>query len=308
MSSPAAAISRRRASCAPISQPTGSVPAPPPDRPTMDDLSRRYPLWLCDVWGVVHNGQRSFPAAVAALRRHRANGGHVVLVTNAPRLSGEVRKQLDRLGVDQAAYDAVVTSGEVTRHLVARHAGKPIYHIGPPNDVSVMAGIDVVHGSIEDASVIVCVGLRDDRRDSLGDYEPLLDELRARDLEMICANPDKVVRVGDRLIYCAGALAERYAKKGGRVSMAGKPYAPIFDLAVSEASRLAGRQFARRDILMIGDGPETDVKGAADYGIACLFITGGIMLGDDSADAAQAHAQGASPHARIVASMPRLSW
>lgn len=274
----------------------------------MEELSRHYPLWLCDVWGVIHDGQRSFPDAVSALRRHRANDGHVVLVTNAPRLSGEVKKQLTRLGVDETAYDAIVTSGEVTRHLVARHAGKSIYHIGPPHDVSVMAGIDVKHGTIEEASVIVCVGLRDDRRDSLADYDQLLDALRARDLEMICANPDKVVRVGDRLIYCGGALADLYAKKGGRVAMAGKPYAPIFDLAVAEASRLAGRAFTKRDILMIGDGPETDVKGAADYGIDCLFITGGIMLADDSADEAHAHARGASPHARIVASMPRLSW
>ena len=274
----------------------------------MEDLSRRYPLWLCDVWGVIHDGQRSFPDAVSALRKHRANGGHVVLVTNAPRLSGEVKQQLVRLGVDNAAYDTVVTSGEVTRHLVAHHAGKLIYHIGPPHDVSVMAGIDVVHGSIEEASVIVCVGLRDDRRETVAHYDELLDQLRARDLEMICANPDKVVRVGDRLIYCGGAIADLYAKKGGRVAMAGKPYAPIFDLAVAEASRIAGRQFAKRDILMIGDGPETDVKGAADYGIDCLFITGGIMLGDDSSDEAEAHAKNASPHARIVASLPRLSW
>jgi HAD superfamily hydrolase (TIGR01459 family) len=274
----------------------------------MEDLSRRYPLWLCDVWGVIHDGQRNFPAAVSALRRHRENGGHVVLVTNAPRLSGEVKSQLARLGVDAAAYDAVVTSGEVTRHLVARHAGKSVYHIGPAHDVSVMKGIDVVHGSIEDASVIVCVGLRDDRRETPADYDALLDALRARGLEMICANPDKVVRIGDRLIYCGGAIADLYAKKGGRVAMAGKPYAPIFDLAVAEASRVAGRQFAKRDILMIGDGPETDVRGAADYGIDCLFVTGGIMLGDDSADEAHAHAKGASPHARIVASMPRLSW
>ncbi|MBL8895763.1 MAG: TIGR01459 family HAD-type hydrolase [Rhizobiales bacterium] len=284
------------------------MPAPPPDRALMEDLSRRYPLWLCDVWGVIHNGQHSFPDAVGALRKHRARGGHVVLVTNAPRLSGEVKKQLARLGVDETAYDAVVTSGEVTRHLVARHAGRKIYHIGPPHDVSVMAGIDVMPGSIEEAEAIVCVGLRDDRRDSLDDYEALLDELRARDLEMICANPDKVVRVGDRLIYCGGALADLYARKGGRVVMAGKPYAPIFDLAIAEAGRLAGRKFAKRDVLMIGDGPETDVKGAADYGIDCLFITGGIMLGDHSADEAHAHAKGASPHARIVASIPRLSW
>jgi len=274
----------------------------------MQELSRRYPLWLCDVWGVIHDGQRSFPAAVEALRHHRRNGGHVVLVTNAPRLSNEVKRQLTRLAVDESAYDAVITSGEVTRRLIARHAGRKIYHIGAPHDVSVMADIDVAHGAVDEAAVVVCVGLRDDRRETPADYEELLDSLRARDLEMICANPDKVVRVGDRLIYCGGALAALYAEKGGRVAMAGKPYAPIFDLAIAEATRLAGRDFARRDILMIGDGPETDVQGAADYGLDCLFITGGIMLGDESTADSEAHARTAVPHARIVASLPRLSW
>jgi ribonucleotide monophosphatase NagD (HAD superfamily) len=125
---------------------------------------------------------------------------------------------------------------------------------------------------------------------------------------MICANPDKIVRVGDRIIYCAGALAARYAEKGGSVVMAGKPYAPIFDLAIAEAGRIAGRTFAKRDVLMIGDGPETDVKGAADFGLDCLFITGGIMLGDHSSSDSETHARKTVPHAKIVASQPRLAW
>jgi HAD superfamily hydrolase (TIGR01459 family) len=163
-------------------------------------------------------------------------------------------------------------------------------------------------GSIEEADAVVCVGLRDDRKETPEDYESLLDTIRARNLEMICANPDKVVRAGDRLIYCGGALAERYALKGGRVVMAGKPYAPIFDLAIAEAAGIAGRPFAKPDILMIGDGPETDIKGAADYGLDCLLITGGIMQGEDSAPEGVARTRRAVPHARIVASQPRLSW
>ena len=274
----------------------------------MRELSRRYPLWLCDVWGVIHDGQRSFADAVTALRNHRRDGGHVVLVTNAPRLSGEVKRQLARLGVDDTAYDVVITSGDVTRRLIEHHAGRKIFHIGPPHDVSVMAGIDVVYGTVDEAAAVVCVGLRDDRRETPADYEELLDALRKRDLEMICANPDKVVRVGDRFIYCAGAIAERYAQKGGRVSMAGKPYAPIFDLAIAEAGRIAGKTFAPGEVLMIGDGPETDVKGSADYGLDCLLITGGIMQGDDSPAAGVARARQVVPHARIVASQPRLSW
>ena len=274
----------------------------------MEDLSRRYPLWLCDVWGVIHNGQHSFSDAVAALRKHRANGGHVVLVTNAPRLSTEVKKQLARLGVDEAAYDAVVTSGEVTRHLVARHAGHKIYHIGPPHDVSVMAGIDVTLGSVDEADVIVCVGLRDDRRDSLDDYEPLLDALRARDLEMICANPDKVVRVGDRLIYCGGALADLYEAHGGSIQMAGKPYRPIYDLALARV-REKRPTISSGDILAIGDGPETDIKGAALYGLEVVLITAG-GISEEGADPAelQAEIRKLVPGVRIVRTAPQLAW
>ena len=249
-----------------------------------------------------------FIEAVDALRRHREDGGCVVLVTNAPRLSPEIIRQLARLGVDQSAFDAVVTSGEVTRRLIERHAGSQVFHIGPPHDISVFQGFDVKRGKIEDAEVVVCVGLNDDRRETLDDYEALLDVMRARDLEMICANPDKVVRAGNRLIYCAGALAERYAEKGGRVSMAGKPHAPIFELAISEAARIAGRNFAKSEILVIGDGPETDIKGAADYGLDCLLVTGGIMLGDASAPEGEKRVRRAVPHAKIIASQPRLAW
>jgi HAD superfamily hydrolase (TIGR01459 family) len=231
-----------------------------------------------------------------------------VLVTNAPRVSGEIKRQLVRLSVEQSAFDAIVTSGEVTRHLIERHKGGTVYHIGPPHDVSVLSGIDVRFGSVAEADAVVCVGLRDDRKETPADYESLLDTMRARDLEMICANPDKVVRAGDRLIYCAGALAERYAIKGGRVVMAGKPYAPIFDLAIADAAKIAGRDFVKSEILMIGDGPETDIKGAADYGLDCLLITGGIMQGENAGSEGVTRTRRAVPHARIVASQPRLSW
>jgi len=274
----------------------------------MQELSKRYPLWLCDVWGVIHDGRQHFATAVEALRRHREEGGWVVLVTNAPRVSGEIRQQLGRLGVEQSAFDAVVTSGEVTRHLIERHKGGTIYHIGPPHDISVLSGIDVRLGSVAEADAVVCVGPRYDRKETPADYKDLFETMRARNLEMICANPDKVVRVGDRLIYCAGAMAELYAAMGGRVVMAGKPYAPIFDLAIAEAERIAGRPFAKAEILMIGDGPETDVKGAADYGLDCLLITGGIMLGENAASEGAARTRRAVPHARIVASQSRLSW
>ncbi|CAN5659488.1 hypothetical protein BH10PSE5_BH10PSE5_07020 [soil metagenome] len=93
---------------------------------------------------------------------------------------------------------------------------------------------------------------------------------------MTCANPDIVVQRGDRLIYCGGALAQLYAQLGGKVLMAGKPYAPIYDLCLVEAQALLGRPVDRSRVLCIGDGLPTDVKGANDQGLDVLFVASGI--------------------------------
>ena len=97
----------------------------PPIADHFAPLAGSYDVMLSDVWGVVHNGVAATPAACDALARFRANGGTVVLITNAPR-PGEVvaRFTLDRLGVPRAAYDGIVSSGDVTRALVTARAGQ----------------------------------------------------------------------------------------------------------------------------------------------------------------------------------------
>jgi HAD superfamily hydrolase (TIGR01459 family) len=98
----------------------------------------------------------------------------------------------------------------------------------------------------------------------------------ARKLFMVCGNPDVVVERGETLLYCAGAIADLYAKMGGDVLYAGKPYAPIYDLAVKLAEDARGHKVDRRRVLAIGDSVRTDFTGAASYGIDCLFVTAGI--------------------------------
>jgi HAD superfamily hydrolase (TIGR01459 family) len=132
--------------------------------------------------------------------------------------------------------------------------------------------------------------------------------MRARDLVMICANPDRIVRRGDHIIFCSGALAERYAAMGGKVEMAGKPYAPIYDLALAMAAKIRGRTIGREEVLAIGDGPETDIKGAADYGLATLLIAGGIADRRHSPEEVETHVRAAVPHARIETTLRELHW
>ena len=240
-------------------------------------LAGDYDVVLCDVWGVVHNGVAAAAEAADALTRFRARGGTVVLITNAPRPGEKVaRLTLDRLGVPRAAYDGIVSSGDVTRALIAARAGARVFHIGPERDLGLFEGLDAPRAPLERADYAVCSGLTDDTVETPHDYHDLIARMRARALPMICANPDVVVERGDKLVYCAGAIADLYAAAGGSVIYAGKPHRPIYEQALAIAEAARGRPSAPERILAIGDSVCTDLKGAAAFGIDCLFVTAGI--------------------------------
>jgi HAD superfamily hydrolase (TIGR01459 family) len=239
-------------------------------------LSNRYDVVLCDVWGVLHNGVQSFPEACDALTKWAATKGPVVLISNAARPAAAVVPQLDGLGVPRSAWNGFVSSGDATRALLADHVGTKVWKIGPDRDAPLWAGFDLTLASPDDADFILCSGLYDDETEVPEEYRDRLKVAADRGLKFICANPDRVVQRGDRLIFCAGALADLYESLGGKVVMAGKPYAPIYDLALAKAAELLGRPVDRDRVLCIGDGVITDVKGAHDQKLACLFIAKGI--------------------------------
>lgn len=278
----------------------------------LSHLPPHHRVLFCDVWGVVHNGVAAFAPAVAALRRFREGGGTVVLVTNAPRPSAPIIAMLDRLGVDRAAWDAVVSSGDATRALIAPYRGKIIHHVGPETlDDALYEGLGVTRGAAEDAEAIVVTDLDDDD-DTPEMYAQRAMLWQSRGLSLICANPDKVVEVGDRLCYCGGALADFYAERGGTVVMAGKPYAPIYEEALRLAERAAGRSLGRDEICAVGDSVRTDAAGAAAFGIDFLFVTGSIHAGEIDAfgtpDTEAIRALVAPTGASMVGFMPRLVW
>jgi HAD superfamily hydrolase (TIGR01459 family) len=274
----------------------------------MQEMSRRYPVWFVDIWGVVHNGVTPFADTVNVLARHRKQGGTVVLVSNSPRSERGVTDQLNEIGVRRDAYDAAVTSGDVTQSMMREVPSGKVFHLGPARDLSLFEGLPIKRVSKEEAGAIICTGLFHDDSETPDDYTGLLSDFRARDLPMICANPDKVVRRGDTLIYCAGALAEVYQSMGGTVSMAGKPYAPIYDLALRKAFALRDVSIERDEVLAIGDGPETDILGAANQGFPVVYVGGGVRDHADDLEAELAHVRELVPTANILKSVKHLSW
>jgi len=303
--------------------------APVPIVEGIAGLASGYKVILSDVWGVVHNGKGHFPAACDALRRFREAGGVVVLITNAPRPSPPVLAQLRGLGVPDSTFDALVTSGDVTIAEIARRGLAPLHHIGPERDRALFeilrqqTGLNPPRVDLDEAEYVVCTGLFDDDH-PLEHYDPALAQMRARRLTLISANPDIVVHVGDRELYCSGAIAERYAALGGEVVQAGKPFAPIYRRALELAGEKLGGPVSPREALAIGDGVHTDIRGAASQGIDAVFVTSGIHraelhpAGPGAAGAANgaANALCADALARVladhrvapVAAMARLAW
>ena len=239
------------------------------------DIADHYDAVLCDVWGVIHNGRAAYLAACDALTGFRDAGKPVVLISNAPRPSSFIPRQLDALGVRRDAWDAIVTSGDATRAEIEKR-GPRAYKIGPSKDEGLYDGLPVDFRAAETADYVICTGLRDELAEPPESYRAELAGLAARNLPFICANPDRVVQFGGHLIPCAGALADIYEELGGPVIMAGKPYAPIYDLTIAAAERLAGKSLERSRLLCIGDGVQTDVAGAHGQKLDCLFVAGGI--------------------------------
>ncbi len=276
------------------------------------DLAGRYDAVLSDVWGVVHNGVAAFPSAVEALSTFRQAGGKVVFITNAPRPSGPIIEMLDELGVHRGAYDAIVSSGDCTRSMIAKYRGKAIHHIGPPTaDDSLYEGLDVRRTGPEEAEAVVVTDLDTDD-DTPEMYRERAKLWLARKLPMICANPDRVVEHGDKIIYCGGALGDLYAAMGGIVLMAGKPYQPIYEEAFRLAEAAAGGPLDKARVLAIGDSVRTDATGAAKFGVDLLFVTGSIHAAELDAFGKpdpQTIADLVAPsRANMAGFLPRLAW
>ena len=241
----------------------------------LNALTENYGAILCDVWGVIHNGRDVYHRAAQALAEFRKQGGKVVLITNSPRRNQGVLTQLNEMGVQPDAYDAIVTSGDVTRNLISEAKG-PVFHLGPSRDMPLFDELDVEMSDEAECAAIVCTGLFDDEAEEPEDYRDRLNSLAKRNVPFICANPDLVVERGDRLVYCAGSLAKLYEELGGETRVAGKPHAPIYKLARERLAEISGGPFDEDRIIAIGDGMPTDVAGAQNNGVDLLYISAGI--------------------------------
>lgn len=285
--------------------------SPIPILSSVRTLAAQSDAWISDIWGVLHNGLLSFPAACDACIAYRAQGGVVVLLTNAPRPSHSVIAQMTALGVPANAYDDIVTSGDLTRRLIVKrkvgNAEIPLFHLGPDRDHVIYKDLGVTLIGPEKAKLIVCSGYFNDDVETPDDYADMLRLFRTNDAVMICANPDLVVERGHRIVHCAGGIAAAYEQIGGTVIYAGKPHLPAYEMAMELIAKAKGRHVQKDRILAIGDGLKTDIKGAANADLRCIFVASAIHV-EGPLDAGKLAALFPSAAGRPIAAMSALVW
>ncbi|MFS2162407.1 TIGR01459 family HAD-type hydrolase [Variovorax sp. Varisp62] len=233
----------------------------------LSQLAGDYDTVMCDLWGTLHDGVVLFPDAVAALQRYRAvRRGTVVLLSNSARPCAHIQSHLEAMGLSRDSWDAIVTSGDVCVDFLSARLHIPLFHLGPDRDlvlydeVERRTGVRPTLCNAESAEMVVCTGTSGREP---ADFDELLKRLAARNVPMLCANPDLIAPDGAKFVFCAGTLASRYREFGGSVRYTGKPYTPIYVKALAVASSLWSPP---KRVLAIGDGLETDIRGAAQQG------------------------------------------
>lgn len=275
-------------------------------------LLASYDVVISDIWGVLHDGVTAYPAAGAVLTAFRNGGGTVILVSNAPAPADVVARSLARRGVPRSAYDAIVSSGELTRATLRERGWRRIYHIGPPEDLPLFRPLPHEFVGLQAAEAVVVTGLIDEVNETAETYRGVLRDAHGLGLTLVCANPDLIVEQGPVLLPCAGVVAELYESLGGPVIWAGKPHAIAYEAAMSEARRVTGRsEIERGRVLAIGDSVRTDLAGAQRFNVDSLMIAAGIhrkdLLGPNGLDLVALARLLAPPAPRPVAVMPFLA-
>ncbi len=244
----------------------------------ISEISDKFDVYFIDLWGVIHNGVQCYPEALKVLEKLKEQNKKIVLISNAPRPAAVVKVFLETIGLKSSGYDFLVTSGDITREYISLNSSKKnFYHLGPTRDIDLFKDLNVTLTSKEECEEIICTGLVSDEEEKLQDYKILLEFFLNKKIPLICANPDEVVARGEKIVFCAGALANQYKQEGGMVRYFGKPYSEIYSFALKKIR--AHKDFKDKkeiNTLVIGDNIKTDIKGANLSNLDSVLILNGI--------------------------------
>ena len=231
----------------------------------LSEISNNYDTFIVDLWGVMHNGIKLNSKAMEAIKNLKNSSKKIVFLSNAPRPSLKVINFLLKMGMDEKYLSSVITSGEAAMYAINQSKfGKTFFHLGPPRDTSIFDKVKKNKTNIDECDFILCTGLFDDYDNDLNFYREFLKKHTSK--KLICTNPDLTVHRGKIEELCAGSIAKVFEELGGKVSYFGKPHPEVYNLCFSKNEK----------VLAIGDNLRTDITGANNLNLDCIFITDGV--------------------------------
>lgn len=239
----------------------------------LEEIAAGYDAIVFDQWGVLHDGSRPYPGAVAAVAALSRAGQPVAVLSNSGKRAAPNADRIRDIGFQEIRFDQVMTSGEALWRDIrsGRIPATRFFSIerAPGDALNWAEGLARFSLSPEsaEAEAILLMGLPDGS--SLKTWQPLLDDALARGLTVYCSNPDRASpRAGGRRVLSPGALAHAHEAAGGTVVYYGKPHAPVFK-AVEDALGV-------QKILMVGDSLAHDIRGADAVGWDSLLVQNGL--------------------------------
>ena len=254
---------------------------------TMQELIARYPVILFDSFGVLASSNAVLPGAVELIANLNAIAKTYFVLTNDASALPESRSENYAKLALNIKPEQIITSGSLlSRYFADEHLqGLRCVILGPEDSVRYVqfAGGEVVPiGADFDAVVI-------------GDQSgfPFLETMdqvmtdlfrktdNGENVRLILPNPDLIYPDGDGFGFASASIAMllesalklRYPERDDlHFIRLGKPHEAIF----AEALRRSGT----RDMVMIGDQLETDIKGANDFGLDSVLVGTGIAALD----------------------------
>ena len=231
----------------------------------LSEIYENYDTFIIDLWGVMHNGVKLNPKAMEAVKKLVNKSKKVVFLSNAPRPSSKVRNFLLRMNMDKNYLSNVMTSGEAAMYAINKNQfGKTFYHLGPQRDVSIFEKVKDNRVDLNSCDFILCTGLFDEHEKDLKYYKKILEKHVSK--KLVCTNPDLTVHRGNIEELCAGSVAKVFEDLGGEVAYFGKPHKEVYKMCFTSNEK----------VLAIGDNLRTDIKGANNLNIDCIFISTGV--------------------------------
>jgi HAD superfamily hydrolase (TIGR01450 family) len=264
--------------------PSYSKPMSRLNKITMEKLMAKYSVMLLDAYGVLVHASGALPGAARLIDTlNRTQKPYYILTNDASKLPATSAKLFQSFGL-AIAPDKIITSGSLLVDYFAVNQLKdaPCAVLGPGDSVRYveLAGGRVV--AARDPFEVLVIG-DESGYPFLETVDSALSGLfnkldRGADIHLVLPNPDLIYPKTDRgfgiasgsiALMLEAALQRRYPSRPElKFTRLGKPHAAIFE----EAQARSGT----RDMVMIGDQLETDIRGAVEFGLAAVLVNTGI--------------------------------